>query len=129
MSIQSDREFASLARGFLDDPAMAADPRFATNVARVRHRAETDAAVAAAFARRTGAEAVAALTAADVAFAAVNDMAGLAAHPQLRRITVETPVGPVRYPAPAARFAGADRHYGPVPRLPQTSEKSGRING
>ncbi|PZO63525.1 MAG: carnitine dehydratase, partial [Pelagerythrobacter marensis] len=116
MSIQSDREFASLARRFefaslarrfLDDPAMAADPRFATNVARVRHRAETDAAVAAAFARRTGAEAVAALTAADVAFAAVNDMAGLAAH----------------------RFAGADRRYGPVPGLPQTSEKSGRING
>ena len=73
--------------------------------------------------------AVAALTAADVAFAAVNDMAALAAHPQLRRITVETPVGPVRYPAPAARFAGADRRYGPVPGLPQTSEKSGRING
>ena len=56
-------------------------------------------------------------------------MAALAAHPQLRRITVETPVGPVRYPAPAARFAGADRRYGPVPGLPQTSEKSGRING
>ena len=116
MSIQSDREFASLARGFLDDPAMAADPRFATNVARVRHRAETDAAVAAAFARRTGAEAVAALTAADVAFAAVNDMAGLAAHPQLRRITVETPVGPVRRsairpppPASPARTAGMAR--------------------
>lgn len=118
MSIQSDREFARLARDFIGAPDMATDPRFATNVARVAHRAETDAAVAAAFARRTGAEAMAALAESDVAFAAVNDMAGLSAHPQLRRITVDTPNGPVAYPAPAARVAGEDRRYGPVPALP-----------
>lgn len=118
MSIQSDREFARLAGDFIGDPAMATDPRFATNVARVRNRAETDAAVAAAFARRTAAEATAALAAADVAFAAVNDMAGLSTHPQLRRITVDTPGGPVAYPAPAARFADGERSYGPVPALP-----------
>ena len=118
MSIQSDREFAKLAGDFIGDPAMATDPRFATNVARVRNRADTDAAVAAAFARRTAAKATAALAAADVAFAAVNDMAGLSAHPQLRRITVDTPGGPVAYPAPAARFAEGERSYGPVPALP-----------
>ena len=118
MSIQSDREFARLARDFIGAPEMADDPRFATNVARVANRPQTDAAVAAAFARRTAAEATAALAAADVAFAAVNDMAGLAAHPHLRRITVDTPNGPVSYPAPAARNLGETRRYGPVPALP-----------
>lgn len=118
MSIQSDREFARLARDFIGAPEMADDPRFATNVARVANRPRTDAAVAAAFARRSAAEATAALAAADVAFAAVNDMAGLSAHPHLRRITVDTPNGPVSYPAPAARTLGETRRYGPVPPLP-----------
>lgn len=121
MSIQSDREFARFARDFIGRPDMATDQRYATNLARVRNRAEIDAAVAGAFARRTAAEAARALSAADVAFAAVNDMAGLSAHPQLRRITVETPNGPVACPAPAARFAGEVRSYGPVPALPDTN--------
>ena len=118
MSIQSDREWRKLADGFVGRPEMGSDPRFATNVARVANRADTDAAVAAAFARMTAAQATAALTDADIAFAAVNDMAALSAHPHLRRITVDTPAGPVSYPAPAARFADETRHYGPVPGLP-----------
>ena len=41
----------------------------------------------------------------------------VAGHPHLRRITVETPSGPVSYPAPAARSAAASRRYGKVPAL------------
>ncbi|AXC48808.1 CoA transferase [Paracoccus suum] len=117
MSIQSDREFAKLAKVFLGDAQLACDPRFATNVARVANRTETDAIVAGAFARLTEAEATALLIAADVAFASVNDMAALSSHAQLRRITVDTPNGPVSYPAPGAVFAGETREYGPVPAL------------
>lgn len=122
ISVQSDREWAGLAEVFLGRPELARDPRFASNVARVANRAETDAAVAAGFAGRNLAEATAAIAAADVAFATVNDMQGLSDHPHLRRITVDTPNGPVRYPAPAAIFDGAPRHYGPVPALPQEGE-------
>lgn len=118
ISIQSDREWAMLCAGLLGDPTLAGDAELATNVARVRHRARTDGIVAAAFARRTGAEVVAILARDDIAFAQVNDMAGLSAHPHLRRITVDTPNGPVCYPAPAPRFAGEVRTYGPVPGLP-----------
>lgn len=117
ISVQSDREFAKLADIFIGKPELARDPRFATNVARVANRAETDAAVAEAFARMTADEATTALIAADVAFASVNDMAGLSAHPHLRRITVDTPNGPVSYPAPAAVFVGEGRHYGAVPAI------------
>jgi itaconate CoA-transferase len=44
-------------------------------------------------------------------------MADLAVHPHLRRIEVETPAGPVRYPAPAAIVVGPPRHYGAVPGI------------
>jgi itaconate CoA-transferase len=49
ISIQSDREWRVLAEKVLDDKVLAADPAFATNVERVKRRAETDARVAAVF--------------------------------------------------------------------------------
>ena len=120
ISIQSDREWRKLCAVFLGDERLGSDPRFATNLARVANRHETDGIVAAAFARRDAGEAVALLAKAGIALASVNDMAGLAAHPHLRRITVETPNGPVAFPAPGARVTGKDRTYGPVPALPSS---------
>lgn len=117
ISIQSDREWAKFSCRFLGRPEAARDARFATNVARVRHRAETDALVAGAFAGMTKDEAEAALIEADVAFASVNDMAGLSAHPHLRRVTVDTEGGPIAFPAPAPVFVGETRQYGAVPGL------------
>ncbi|AZQ68126.1 CoA transferase [Silicimonas algicola] len=117
ISVQSDREWRALCATFLGKPELGLDPRFATNVARVAHRDETDGAVAEGFARMTEDEATAALLEADVALAAVNDMAGLSAHPHLRRITVGTPNGPVSYPAPGPLWYGEDRAYGDVPAL------------
>jgi itaconate CoA-transferase len=57
------------------------------------------------------------LSDADIAFAEVNTMADLAGHPHLRRIEVNTPRGPVNYPAPAAIVIDQPRHYGPVPGI------------
>ena len=124
ISIQSDREWRVLAAQVLGDSALAADPAFATNVARVERRADTDARVQEVF----GATDVAALTqklaAADIAFARVNDTADLAAHPQLRRIAVATPSGAVSYPAPAARRDGVPRAMARCPRSGSTAPRS-----
>jgi crotonobetainyl-CoA:carnitine CoA-transferase CaiB-like acyl-CoA transferase len=117
ISIQSDREWRKFCTDILRMPAAAEDERFATNVARVRNRGETDALVAAAFAQLDETSAKQRLDGADVAFASVNDMAALSAHPHLRRITVETEAGPVSFPAPAPIFVGAPRTYGAVPDL------------
>lgn len=117
ISVQSDREWRKLCETFIGKPELGSDPRFASNVARVANRAETDAVVAAAFAERDLDQATKGILQADVAFAAVNDMEGLSKHPHLRRITVETPNGPVSYPAPAPIFIGDPRSYGPVPGL------------
>ncbi len=117
ISIQSDREWVTFCTRFIGDAAAGRDPRFATNVARTRNRAETDALVARAFVRLDADAAIARLTEADVAFATVNDMAALSTHPHLRRITVETPAGPVSFPAPSVRVQGVERSYGAVPGL------------
>ena len=73
--------------------------------------------VAGAFRQLPRAEVIERLTRSDTAFAEVNDMSALSAHPHLRRTTVATPNGPVSYPAPAALFDGASRPCGAVPAL------------
>jgi itaconate CoA-transferase len=117
VSIQSEREWRIFADRVLGDPSLTQDERFSTNVARVRNRAATDAVVAAAFATLNEGRAVEILQTADIAFARLNDMAGLSRHPNLRRITVDTPGGPVSFPAPAPTVAGVERTYGSVPAL------------
>jgi len=123
ISIQSDREWRVLAKEVLGDAALAADPAFATNVARVRRRAKTDARVAAVFGATDEAVLTQKLAGAGIAFARVNDVADLAVHPQLRRIEIGTPSGAVTYPAPPARNDGAPRHYGAVPSLGEHTAK------
>ena len=72
ISIQSDREWRVLAEKVLGDAALAADPDFATNVERVKRRAETDGKVAAVFVTLDADALEQKLAAADIAFARVN---------------------------------------------------------
>lgn len=117
ISVQSEREWVVLCRDFLKRPELAGDPRFESNVARVEHRAETDALLAQAFSDQDAEGVVESLTEANIAFASVNDMQALSQHPHLRMISVETPNGPVRVPAPAPQVRKEARRYGAVPAL------------
>jgi len=123
ISIQSDREWRVLAEKVLGDKTLAADPDFATNIERVKRRAQTDGKVAAAFAALDVEALQEKLAAADIAFGRVNGPGELSHHPHLRRITVGSPNGPVSYPAPAALRDGEPRRYGPVPGIGEHSEK------
>jgi formyl-CoA transferase len=122
ISIQNDREWRILANDVMGDAELAADPKFATVMDRVKVRAETDGKVAAAFATMDVETLSQKLAAADIAFGRVNDVAGLIAHPHLRRISVGTPSGPVSYPAPAP-VRSEPRRYGRVPALGEHTEK------
>ncbi|MGB6539178.1 MAG: CaiB/BaiF CoA-transferase family protein [Xanthobacteraceae bacterium] len=122
ISIQNDREWRTLAEKVLGDIKLAADPAFASNVERVKRRAETDARVASVFGAIEAETLMQRLAAADIAFARVNGPAELGGHPHLRRIVVDTPSGPVSYPAPAGRSAGALQSYGAVPALGEHTE-------
>lgn len=123
LSVQSDREWATLAKEVLSDSELISDPRFATNIQRVANRRETDALVAKAFSALEASVVRQKLASADIAFANLNDMAALSSHPHLRRVRVETPNGSVSYPAPAAIVVGESRTYGPVPELGSGNER------
>jgi itaconate CoA-transferase len=117
ISIQSDREWRILAKDVLNNPTLAEDPEFATNVKRVARRGETDAAVARVFATIDMETLTALLDEHDIAFGRVNDVAALAAHPHLREVIVETERGRVKYPAPARRISGTEAPSLSLPRL------------
>jgi itaconate CoA-transferase len=117
ISIQSEREWKKLCADVLGRPELPNDARFASMVERVRNRHLTDGMVGEIFATMTRDELLQRLADADIAFAEVNTMAGLATHPHLRRIEVGTPNGPVTYPAPAAIVVDEPRHYGAVPGI------------
>lgn len=122
ISIQSEREWLKFCVAVLRMPDLPNDPRFATMVARVTHRAETDAVVAGVFGSLTRAELIARLDEGDIAYGEVNTTADLVRHPHLRRIAVDTPGGAVSVPAPAMIVMGEPRSYGAVPAIGADNE-------
>ncbi|GHF12147.1 hypothetical protein GCM10014715_79780 [Streptomyces spiralis] len=85
LSVQTEREWATLCARFLDAPGLVDDPRFATGSACVSHREELNAIVAERFAETDSAEAMRLLDEAAIANAGVNDIRGLSRPPGARR--------------------------------------------
>ena len=117
ISIQNDREWVGLCSKVLERPELGTDPRFATSRARLAHRSQTDGAVAAHFASLDVLTLSKKLEAADIAFARVNEVGDIIKHPHLRRISVDTPSGPVLLPAPPARTGAAPAAFGAIAPL------------
>ncbi|MDZ7710747.1 MAG: CaiB/BaiF CoA-transferase family protein [Roseovarius sp.] len=117
ISIQNEREWAVFCEAILGDAALARDPRFDSNSARVANRAALDAILRPVFAALSRDEMADRLRAARIAYGRVSDMADLKAHPQARHVTVETPSGPVTMLAPGALIDGTPATAGPVPGL------------
>jgi itaconate CoA-transferase len=117
LGIQNEREWQSLVTQVLVDGPAAQDPRYADNSARTLHRAEVDAFITGTFARYSAADIAARLENAGIAFGMLNDVAALADHPHLRRITVNSPEGPVTLPASPVRWTDKDIAPGPIPAL------------
>ena len=117
ISIQNEREWLRFCAEALGRPGLATDPRFSEGPKRVANRPALDRAIAAVFGKLTRDEMIERLRRADIAYGAVNSVADLAAHPQLRRAAVDIPGGRIDLIAPPARVAGEDRALGPVPAL------------
>jgi formyl-CoA transferase len=121
VAVQNDREWRALCAGVLGDAALADDPRFTTNSARVTHRRDLDAIIGASLASLPTATAGALLDGAGVANAGINDVADLATHPVLegrrRWSDIAVPGGTVRALRPPVDLAGVEPVMGPVPAL------------
>lgn len=110
IAIQAPAEWRRFCAGVLGQPALADDPRFRDNSARIAHRAALEAIIAAVFADWSRAEAIAVLDASQIAWGRVSSLADAAGHPALRRMRVEVPGGLANVPRPAGRT-------GPLPAL------------
>ncbi|MGW0022553.1 CaiB/BaiF CoA transferase family protein [Rhodococcus sp. NPDC003382] len=130
IGVQNDRGWRTLMSEVFARDDLAANPRYATNVLRVQHRAEVDALVAEETRRFFTADLDAQLAKAGVPAAQLNDMKGLIAHPQLeardRWREIGTEAGPIRAVLPPMTFRDVEMRMGPVPAL---GEQTDRILG
>ena len=117
ISVQNEREWMRLCEVVLADAALARDPRFQSNTARVANRPDLDAGVARVFASLDAGTAIARLNEAGVAYGTVNEVADVSRHAQLRRVTAGTPTGSVDLPAFPAIVAGQPSNLPDVPAL------------
>lgn len=116
LAVGNDAQFARLC-AVVGEPALAADPRFSTNAARVLHRAELVGRLQELLRRRTAAEWLADLDAAQVPANPVNRIDQVFEDPQVRSrgLRVELPHAsgrPVAMVANPVRFSATPVAYG-----------------
>jgi formyl-CoA transferase len=126
LAVQNDREWAGLCTVLLGDAAIARDPRFAVNSARVAHRAAVNDLVGERLAGLTSEAAMVLLDKAGIAVARINQVADFLAHPVLaernRWRTVGVPGGTAQALLPPADLAGVEPVMGPVPSVGEQTD-------
>jgi itaconate CoA-transferase len=125
VAAHSSREWAEFCARVLQQPALAEDARFQTNVLRVQHRDALTSAIEAVLTRLPSAEVLRRLEAASIANARVNTIQDYLEHPQLAAREcwreVDSPVGPIRALVPPVRMANVAPAMGSIPALGQHS--------
>jgi crotonobetainyl-CoA:carnitine CoA-transferase CaiB-like acyl-CoA transferase len=120
LAVANDRQFASFARA-AGVQELAADPRFATNAARVAHRDVLTGLLKPILARRPLAEWIAALEEANVPCGPINRIDQVFADPQAiaRGLTVamQHATGPMNLVASPLRLSGTPPEYRFAPPL------------
>ncbi|HEV7618457.1 MAG TPA: CaiB/BaiF CoA-transferase family protein [Burkholderiaceae bacterium] len=126
LGLQNEREWGAFCEKVLRQPALAADPRFASNSKRSAARVELRQLIADAFSGLTGAEVLERLDQAQIANARGNTMAEVWAHPQLlarkRWREIASSAGLLPALLPPGVSPDADTPMAPVPALGQHTE-------
>ncbi|AOB29395.1 CoA-transferase [Bordetella sp. H567] len=126
LGLQNEREWKLFCDNVLRRPALADDPRFATNSARSAARDDLRAVIVAAFAELTAAQVVERLDAAGIANARMNTLHEVWAHPQLRARDrwrqVDAPGGTIAALLPPGMPQGVSARMDAVPVLGQHTD-------
>jgi len=124
--LQNEREWASFCSRVLERPEVAADVRFDTNARRSANRIELKALIEELLAPFTSAQVIAKLDAAGIGNAAINTIADVWQHPQLRARGRWSEVGTAAGPLPALKPPASSDAFacrmGDVPALGQHSD-------
>ena len=133
LAVQNEGQWERLCQVVLGRPDLATDPRFATNEARVKNRADLEPLIEHTLSALDRADLERLLIQADVPFGDVNEVDGLVDHPQLaareRWLTVDSPVGPLRALAHPLNLSDMPQQVGAIPALGQHSEEIARELG
>lgn len=126
IGVQNDRGWRTLVTEVFERPELADDPRFATNIERVRNRAAVDELVGALTREFDTTDLDGRLAKAGVPAAQLGDMKSLIAHPQLaardRWREVQTEAGPIRAVLPPMTFRDVELRMGAVPALGEQTD-------
>ena len=121
ISIQNEREWLRLCSAVLDQPDLPQNPKFDSNVHRVKNRTSLDAIMNGVFNQYSIDKIAEKLQAAQIAFGRLNDMDVFTQHPQNRFVSVRTSSGDVQLLSPGAIVNGILPRLGDVPDLGQHS--------
>ena len=124
-SIQNEREWQRLCSEVLGQPGLAKDSRFDSNTHRIANRAALDECLKGVVSTLSRPALAARFSQADLAFGAVNDLAGLQAHPALRRQPQVLERGSVAITAPPVRVAG--QPHGTFAAVPTAGQHTAAI--
>jgi len=122
IAIQNEREWRNFCAAVLQRPDLLTDPRYSTNVLRCTNRPLLDQEINRVFGQLARSALTRRLQQAQIAFGAVNSVADLAQHPQLRRASVRTASGAIELVAPPVRVEGEQASLRPVPALGEHSD-------
>jgi formyl-CoA transferase len=133
LAVQNEGQWRRLCEAVLGRPDWVSDPRFTTNLQRVRNRDVLEPLIEDALQPFTIDAVEKALEAADVPYGRLNEVADLVAHPQLaarkRWFEVESEAGAVRALAHPFNLLGMPRREDPVPALGQHNDEIRRELG
>lgn len=123
LGLQNEREWKRFCEVVLENPGLAADPRFDSNTKRVHNRPQLDAAMQEVFGKLTAAEIIARLDKAQIANSRMNTVQEFVEHPQLkarqRWTTVDSSVGPLPALLPPVTMENVEAVMKEVPELGQ----------
>lgn len=124
IAIQNDREWADFCTIILGDIELCRDPRFVNNPDRLDNRKMMDNIIKARLEQLNENELVDLLLEAKIAHGRVNDMKGLAQHPQLHMSEIIAFHAPLEMPRPPVAFNG---EYPLARNVPCLSEHAGAL--
>lgn len=126
LGLQNEREWKLFCDKVLQQPGLAADPRFASNSQRNANRAELEAIILQAFGQLDAEQVIARLDEAQIANAHVNSLGDVWRHPQLqargRLAQVDSPAGPLAALLPPGVQSAFDYRMDPIPAVGQHTE-------
>jgi itaconate CoA-transferase len=127
LGVQNEREWANFCEKVLDQPALASDTRYNSNIKRNERRAEIAALIDKVFLKLTTPQLVEKLDAAGIANAHINTPEELWAHEQLKARNrwreMDSPKGKLPVLLPPATHGEFDARIGAVPEVGEHTER------